>query len=165
MRLVARRWLVALRPQRPPIAQALQPAAHHPLLAPAFPHRHLLPLHPQPCNQLATLTKQVEQTPARPGPPHARAIDIAFERDETAPAAEAAPRADTASRPPPTINPTFKACTTDIYLHNECAHVGLSIDARKHADSRLHCLPPKEIERRTVHPPAYIVAGHSRVEP
>ena len=23
----------------------------------------------------------------------------------------------------------FKTCTTDIYLHNECAHVGLSIDA------------------------------------
>ena len=23
----------------------------------------------------------------------------------------------------------FKTCTTEIYLHNECAHVGLSIDA------------------------------------
>ena len=26
----------------------------------------------------------------------------------------------------------FKPCTTDIYLHNECAHVGLSIRAPVH---------------------------------
>ena len=28
----------------------------------------------------------------------------------------------------------FKTCTTDIYLHNECAHVGLSVDAPVYID-------------------------------